>query len=237
MPAPSPGPPVPVAGPTSRAGMAGDARTWTLGESVPPPSLLPRVGPEGPSRHASPARFATAWCLDSTLLLPGAGLSVSVGPDPRGSVGRESQEVGSFAWGANRLSALWDPCRRTCPFPAAFAGDGAWCPSASELLLDLPGPCVPAPRRARALGRPEVMPTPRGTAEPWSSLGVSAGQAPSCHPSSLLPPPLLLPRAPRPPRAGDPGGEGPEHEPALDPALRWEQHHHGLRHRIQEQVR
>lgn len=81
------------------------------------------------------------------------------------------------------------------PFPGSKAGAGAGCPSASELLLDLPGPCVPAPQGARALGRPEVMPTPRGTAEPWFSLGVSAGQAPCCHPHFC---PLLC-RSPEPP--------------------------------------
>ena len=44
-------------------------------------------------------------------------------------------------------------------------------------------------------------------------------------------------RTTRSPWTGSEGGEGQEHEPALDPEVRWKQHHHQLRHRVQEQVR
>lgn len=48
---------------------------------------------------------------------------------------------------------------------------------------------------------------------------------------------VCLARTPWPPWDRDPGGESSEHRPQVDHGLRWQQPHHRLRHRVQEQVR
>lgn len=122
--------------------------------------------------------------------------------------------------GDTQASSSEGSLERGCPLPGGEVGSPC---------LTWPHSRVPGP-----VGRREVTLTPRGQ-QNLASLAWTGGQALCCHPHFCPLP--ATPRAPGPPRAGDPGGEGPEHEPALDPAIRWKQHHHGLRHRVQEQVR
>lgn len=181
-----------------------------LGKSLPPPAQGREIRPFQGLRQQ---KFAMATAAIDSTAPSGEGWRSQVpGSRPLQRVWEGKVKLGK---GRGKMpSANRNPCRRVSPLPGqeqdgSKIGEQARPPqplSPTAGLLQLP-PCS-NPRVPESLARPRRCQPPGPSRRPSSLL-----------PSSLPSPPLPHSRAPRPPRAGDPGGEGPEHEPALDPAI------------------